>query len=265
MTKGYLVMAQGDYRSQAESLAKSISCTQSNVNKISVITDGDIDNSLFDQVIPLEKDFSGNSAWKIHNRVQFYDLSPYDETVILDADMLFLSDVSHWWTYMSSYDMLCTSKVLNFRGETVTASPYRKTFVANNLPNVYSAFSYFKKTALPKEIFQLSAYIISDWITWIDRYAPMSLQEFASLDVALAIAVKILDCENLVTTSRSYPTFTHMKSGCQGWKYYNEDWQQMLPYYVYNKRLKIGNYFQSGVLHYVNKNFANLDVMSIFA
>jgi hypothetical protein len=264
MTKGYLVMAQGDYVSQAEALAKSITCTQSSTNKISVITDGNPDPTLFDHVIPLEKDISGNSTWKIHNRVQFYELSPYDETVILDADMLFLSDVSHWWTHMSTYELLLTNHVVNFRGDTVTQSPYRRTFTGNKLPNVYSAFAYFKKTVFVKDFFQLVENIIVNWSEWTDRYAARPAQDFPSLDVAMAIAVKILDCENQVTTNRSYPTFTHMKSGCQGWKMYDEDWQKMMPHYVYNKRLKLGNYVQSGVLHYVKKNFVNDDIMSIF-
>lgn len=257
-------MAQGNYVSLAESLAKSIACTQSSVNKISVITDGDPDPEQFDHVIKLDKDISGNSTWKIHNRVQFYDLSPYDETVILDADMLFLTDVSHWWAYMSHHDFLITNCVLTWRGETVTHSSYRQTFVSNKLPNVYSAFAYFKKTSLPKTLFGLTENIIQNWPSWTEHFTPNNPQEFPSLDVAMAMAVKILDCEREVTTDRSYPTFTHMKSGCQGWKYYNEDWQKMLPCYTYNKRLKIGNYFQSGVLHYVKKDFVNADVMSIF-
>ena len=164
-------MAQGDYVSQAEALAKSITCTQSSTNKISVITDGNPDPTLFDHVIPLEKDISGNSTWKIHNRVQFYELSPYDETVILDADMLFLSDVSHWWTHMSTYELLLTNHVVNFRGGTVTQSPYRRTFTGNKLPNVYSAFAYFKKTVFVKDFFQLVENIIVNWSEWTDRYA----------------------------------------------------------------------------------------------
>lgn len=264
MTRGYLVMAQGPYVSQAEALAVSIAYTQSQVRSISVITDGSPDASLFDQVIPLTKDLSGNNDWKIHNRVQFYDLSPYDETVILDADMLFLTDISHWWTHISTYELLLTKHVLNFRGDTVTHSPYRETFVGNKLPNVYSAFAYFKKTQFVQEFFQLVENIVLNWSEWTSRHAARPPQNFPSLDVAMAMAVKLLDCESQVTSHRSYPTFTHMKSGCQGWKMYNEDWQQMLPYYIYNQRLKLGNYTQSGVLHYVKKDFATADVMSIF-
>ena len=114
MSRGYLIMAQGDYVRQAQALALSIAKTQSRVKSVSVITDHDLKDQIFDHVIKFDqKDLSGDQKWKIHNRSYFYDLTPYDETVILDADMLFLSDVSHWWDYMQKYELLITDKVKN--------------------------------------------------------------------------------------------------------------------------------------------------------
>lgn len=264
MTKGYLVLAQGDYARHAELLAKSIACTQSAVNSISVITDQTVDHALFEHVIPIGKDLSGDAIWKIHNRVQFYDLSPYDHTVILDADMLFLSDVSHWWTNMSQYSLLLTNKVQTYRGEWIRQSPYRSAFYANQLPDVYSAFAYFNKNDLAKEFFDLCKTIISNWQNFTEQYTPFDPQQTPSLDLAMSMAVHILSCKDQVTTNRSYPTFTHMKSGCQNWTRYVEDWCQMVPTYVSRGRLKIGAYEQSGVLHYVNKDFVNSDVKEMF-
>jgi len=77
---------------QQNDLALSIKATQTGVTRISVITDQPAAQDLFDHVIDLPKqDLSGDAEWKIHNRAYFYDLTPYDETVILDADMLFLN------------------------------------------------------------------------------------------------------------------------------------------------------------------------------
>jgi hypothetical protein len=265
MTKGYLVMAQGNYLDMAIALAKSIKQTQSTVNNISIVVDCDVTkHSAVDKFIELPTDMSGDAVWKIHNRCQFYDLSPYDETVILDADMLFLTDISSWWTNMSCYDLLLTNRVKTYRDEWVTNSPYRKTFRANQLPDVYSAFTYFKKSNLAETFFQLLTSIINNWDTWSELYSFHHRQEYPSIDVAMAIAVKILDCESEVTSTRDYPTFTHMKSGCQDWKRYPEDWQKYLPYFIHGKNLKFGDYIQHGVLHYVNKDFANGHVMEIF-
>jgi hypothetical protein len=261
MTRGYLVLAQGNYVEQAEALARSIKQTQTVVNKISIITDGDPDTDLFDHVIKLELDISGDSTWKIHNRVQFYDLTPYDETVILDADMLFLTDVSHWWTHMSTYELLLTSQVLTYSGEIVQSSPYRQTFVDNQLPNVYSAFAYFKKNDFSKVFFDLLKSIIVNWNAWIEQHAPLTPQTFPSLDLAMALAVKILDCEAAVTSKRNYPAFIHMKSGCQGWQTYSEDWTKELNVFTRNGKLLLGNHVQSGVLHYVMKDFVSKELL----
>jgi hypothetical protein len=265
MSRGYLVMAQGPYTKQAEYLAQSIRSTQSEVRAISVITNSDIDSVLFDHVIPLAgEDLAKDAEWKIHNRARFLELTPYDETVILDADMLFLSDVSHWWTHLGMHELLLTSHVRTYRNNLVINSPYRRTFQENDLPNVYSAFTYFKRTSLTQDFFALVKSIIQNWNTWSQIYTPEHKQPWPSIDVAMAIAVKILDIENIATTTRPYPTFTHMKSGCQGWTVYSEDWTELVHTHVGEQYLRIGGYQQNGILHYVKKDFVTDEIMSIF-
>jgi hypothetical protein len=257
MSCGYLVMAQGkEYLDMAIALAKSIKETQSVINSVAVITDQDTeDTQIFDHVIKLDTDLSGDAEWKIHNRCQFYNLSPFDETVILDADMLFIDDVSSWWNYMSKFDFLFTDKVKTYRDEWVKLNPYRKTFVNNQLPNVYSAFTYFKKSELAKQVFDLTTHIITNWNEFVDRFAPESKQDFASLDLAISLAVDILDVKDQCISQTDFPTFTHMKAGCQGWKYFNEDWKTHLGIYKGSNGVRIGNHVQSGILHYVDKEF----------
>ena len=256
MSRGYLVMAQGNYLEMAIALAESIKKTQTTVNNISIVVDSDTpEHPAVDQFIVLNKDISGSAEWKIHNRAFFYELSPYDETVILDADMLFLEDVSHWWNHMSKFEMLCTSKVKTYRNQFVVDNPYRKAFVSNQLPNVYSAFTYFKKTELTKAVFNLVINIITYWDEWTLRYAPEDRQLQPSLDLALALAIKVIGIEDEVLSPFDFPTFTHMKSGCQGWKNYAEDWQAHLGVYNSDAGIRLGNHLQSGILHYVDKGF----------
>lgn len=257
MTQGYLVMAQGElYARQAEYLARSISKTQSGVNKLSVITDCDVDTSVFDQVITLSIDLKPEADWKIENRVQFYDLTPYEETIILDSDMLFLSDVSHWWKYLNNYELFLTNKVKTFRNEWAPKQNlYRRPFTIHNLPNVYSAFTYFKKTPLTREFFNLVKQIVLNWETWIARYTPHYIQKFPSIDLAMAIAVSVMGIEDEVTSTNDFPTFTHMKAQLQGWKPKTERWEDIIGIYQTDKEIKLGPYKQTGVLHYVKKDF----------
>lgn len=256
MTQGYLVMAQGaEYAYQAEHLARSISKTQSCISRLSIITDQEVDASLFDQVIHLPVDLKPDAKWKIENRVQFYDLTPYDETVILDSDMLFLTDVSHWWKYMNNYELLLTNKVKTYKGEWVGPNnPYRYAFTTHNLPNVYSAYTYFKKTPMVAEFFQLLKQIVLNWDKWIHVYTPEYIQKSPSIDLGMAIAIEIMGIKDQVTTKESFPTFTHMKSRVQGWKNKTEQWEDLIAISKDNT-IKLGPYVQSGILHYVKKDF----------
>ena len=249
MSKGYIVVAQGNFIVMAELLAKSIKATQTKISNISLITDcKEYQNSLFEHIIIVE----GNN---LYNRTQVFNLTPYEETVSLDADMIFLEDVSHWWDYFNKFPLLITNKVKTYRNEWVTKSPYRSTFVSNNLPNCYCAFTYFKKSPEVNEFFTLLSYIVTHWDKWAMIYAPEDKQRSPSLDVAMGIALKILEIDAFGTLD--YPTFTHMKSGCQGWPIYSEDWQAHIGVYVDRKQLKLGPYRQTGILHYVDKNISN--------
>jgi signal peptidase I len=258
MSKGYLVMAQSGYARNAEALAESIKISQSEVSNISIITDQTVSKELFDHIIPLpQEDLSGNNQWKIHNRVYFKDLTPYDETVILDADMLFLSDVSHWWKLFQHYDVLITNRVLTYRGEIIENSPYRKTFVENNLPDLYSAFTYFKKDSeTTDQFFKLLKSIIQNWDQWTERYTPEYKQKFESIDLAMAMAVKILGIEDQIVSNIDYPCFTHMKAGCQGWNQNSlyDRWDELIGFYKNDNIVNIGAFQQTGILHYVIKD-----------
>jgi hypothetical protein len=75
--------------------------------------------------------------------------------------------------------------------------------------------------------------------------------------VCAAIVAKILDCESSITNKISkFPSFTHMKPYCQGWSIVQPSWQDQMGVYISKDgSLKIGNYLQTGVLHYTEKDF----------
>ncbi len=235
MSKGYVILSQGNYHHMADLLADSIQATQSSIKDVHIIKD-------------LEGDI-------VSNRTRVYELSPFDETVVLDADMIFLTDVSHWWNYMNKFPLLITNTVKTYRGNIVNFSPYRKTFNSNKLNHCYSAFYYFKKNQDVEQFFKLLKIIVNNWDDWTLRFAPEDRQSWPSIDLAMAIAVKILDIYPF--SPYSFPTFTHMKSGCQGWPRYNENWQTHLSLYISDGKLRLGDHIQSGILHYTVKEVAH--------
>jgi hypothetical protein len=276
MSKGYLILAQNsgnfNYFRMAYVLALSIKVTQSTVNSVTLVTDVPEVmpahyKNVFDHVIKIPwYDDALNSEWKIENRWKLYHVSPYDETVILDSDMIFLSDVSDWWNYLSkNHDMCFTTSVKTYRNEIISSDYYRKTFTSNRLPNFYSAFAYFKKTDEAKEYWQLVESITKNWKEYYNAFLVDDRPKFLSMDVVFALAAKIMNIESKMISSFDYPNFVHMKSKIQNWNKSSDDWMEHVGIYL-NKRgeLKIGNYQQSGIFHYTEKRFLTEHVRYVF-
>ena len=261
MTKGIVVLAQNNatdnYVEQAALLAMSLH-TYNDAN-ISLITNDEVPTeyiSLFDKIIPIPfGDSAEDSEWKVENRHKLYHASPYDETIVLEADMLITSDITHWWKELSKRELFFVSNVRTYRDEVVTSRFYRKTFDANELPNLYSALHYFKKGDTAKEFYNLLEIIVNNWALFYSKYAPNEYQKWCSIDVSMAIASKILGNEHDVTDPNSFITFTHMKPLVQGWYNKPEKWTRVTGKYFTEGKLFLGNYLQNRVLHYVEDEF----------
>src|SRR5690606_37169875 len=152
---------------------------------------------VFDHVLPIPwTDHAAMSKWKIENKWKYYHVTPFDETIILDADMVFPEDVSHWWNVLSEKDIWITDKPRTFKGDIITSTKYRDAFVSNNLPNVYTAFMYFKKTRLTAELFEMVEIIFSNWERFYYNFLDENRPKRLSGDVAYALAIKILGIDN---------------------------------------------------------------------
>jgi hypothetical protein len=278
MTRGYLILAQNtddtNYLRLAYALALSIKNTQTTVNNVSLVTDCSpalIDDkvvSIFDEIMPIPWiDSASRSDWKIENKWKYYHMTPYDETVILDADMIFPADVSYWWDILAKQDIWITNKPITYRGEIITSVAYRPAFASNNLPNVYTAFMYFKKNERTAELFALVEIIFNNWERFfyehLDEFRPRHL----SGDVAYALAIKILgiedDCFGHIT---NMPTFVHMKSNVQNIdeQFISDDWTINIPtYFRDDGGFKIGNYEQTLPFHYHIKHWLTDNMITI--
>ena len=103
MDKGYVMVAMGDdYVLQACLCAISIKKTQT-IKNVTLITSDKVQDkykNLFDKIIEVPwHDKHSKSFYKTEHRWKVFHLTPYEETVVLDTDMLFLSDISYWWKY----------------------------------------------------------------------------------------------------------------------------------------------------------------------
>jgi len=264
MTKGIIVLAQNnatdDYVEQSALLAMSL--RYYNDVPISIITDDKVPEeyiSLFDKIIPIPfGDSAEDSEWKVENRWKIYHASPYDETIVMDTDMLVLQNIDTWWNFLSNYKVFYTSNVLTYRGETANTSYYRKTFIDNNLPNLFCGLHYFKKCEVAQQFYTWLELVVNNWETFYEQQlAASSRPKHVSMDVCTAIVTKLLDCESDITNKvTKFPSFTHMKPYCQGWNTVQKSWQDQIGVYISKDgSTKLGNYAQTGILHYTEKDF----------
>ena len=269
MSKGFLVLAQNsdvNYVRQVYALALSIKAPQPTINNVSIITNDPLPagfSKAFDKVIPIYfGDSAANSTWKVENRWKLYRSSPYDETIVLDADMLVLDNIEHVWKFSNERDLFFTSSVVDYKSRIVVDDTYRKMFVANDLPNLYSGMCYFKKSQLAEDFFKLLEFITNNWNKIFYEVAPKNMQNFYSFDVSVAIAAKLMGIDDTITHKHSPFTFTHLKPALQGWDPVPQSClSQLLINFTDSKELYLNNFRQRGVFHYVEDAFLTDEII----
>jgi ABC-type amino acid transport substrate-binding protein len=184
---------------------------------------------------------------------------------VLDADMLFLDDVSDWWEYCSDHDLRFCSKIKNYKRELVPKDVvHRRAFIDNNLTNPYYALHYFKKSDKALEFYKTLEFISNNWEWCYTKFAPVSYQNWLSMDLASAIAIEMTGFHDAVIDQTCPLEFVHMKPGIQGWSAPGTSWQDAVPYILNSKgELIVGNIRQSKLFHYVEKNFMSKKILSI--
>lgn len=271
MNFGYLIIVKDnqdiDYLKMAYALALSIKNTQkSGFDKVALVTDNidQIDKLkspwVFDKII--KKDLE--DGWD--SRSWMDRLTPWQYTVCLDADMLITRDISHWINHLiDTTDLYIPSKSFTYRNDTVESDFYRKTFVRNELPNYYSFFTFFKKiTPRVRNFFNLNRYIIKNQIEFKNIYLSNYIPKIIGTDEAFALSASILGIEKDISYDLEFPRVVHMKGMVQGWPWPAEKVTDYVGFY-FNKEngLKIGNYHQYDLVHYVEKDLATDELISI--
>lgn len=276
-SRGFFTFAQNnsttDYVRLAYVLAMSLKASQRSFPNISIgITPKTKIPAeyewVFDHVIEIPwGDDAKDSEWKLGNEWKAIHMSPYDETIKLDCDMLFFNDISSWWDAISAKDFWICNRVIDYRGNTITDGYNRKTFKENNLPNVYTGFMFFKKAEFTFELFKLVEAIFYNW----DVFSEICLgyknrPAIPTTDVVFALALKLLDLDQEWHVTNQLPTFVHMKTNLQGWKDdIGGDWTEHIDvFFNDNLGCKIGNHRQVYPFHYHLKDFITDDIIEAY-
>jgi hypothetical protein len=271
MKFGYLLVVSEhetvDYLNLAYALAISIKNTQKpGYDQVALVIDNKekvekLKSSwVFDHVIEWnEQTFWDGRSW-------MDQLSPFDATVCLDADMLFMRDYSHWIDYfLENCDLYIANKSYTYRGELIYDPYYRKAFIKNNLPNLYSMYTFFKKdSAMVTEFFDLGRKIIKNPVEFANTFLAEHKPKIVGTDEAFALSAKILDIQDQIAYPLEFPRIVHMKPMIQNWPWPANAWSDHIGFYLNRKgQLKLGNYQQHDIVHYVEKDKINTEMINI--
>jgi hypothetical protein len=244
--QGYVILAVNtehtDYVACARRLSHSLK-QQDPTARVCVITDQAIEDPAFDHVRLLIP----NTVNPYANDPQVFRLSPFRETIKLEADMLIASSIKHYWTQFRNRDVVISTGCRTWQDQHSTARHYRKLFDDNHLPDVYNALTYWRLSKTAQEFFGLVKDIFSHWDQFrtLIKFSP----DTPDTDLVYAMAAQILGPEQV--TLPGSPSIVHMKRWHAGTQ--TDNWTQELVWEI--DPLRIQTVPQWGVFHYHIKDW----------
>lgn len=279
--KGYITIAQNnkntDYIKLAYVLAMSLKATQIAMyspSKLSIVVTDENEvpqryRWAFDKIIEMPwGDNAENSNWKLENEWKIFHITPYQETVKLDCDMLFLSDVGEWWNLFTKRDVVAPTQVFNCQNQLTNNNYYRSGFKENGVPTIHTAFMYFKNSNLALDWFTMAEIITFNWEKFYWEYMPIDSPKEFSTDTTFSLAAKLIDeVENIISPWPEIPSFVHAKTGINPWikSFSSEDWSDHVQF-NFTPKLEcfIGPYRILKPLHYHLKHLITDEIIYFY-
>jgi hypothetical protein len=232
--RGYLIPAVGaQYEDCAQQLANSIRHFHPDAH-ITIVTA---------QMLP-HGDLGGFA-----NDWQLFQLSPYRQTIKLEADMIATSPIDHWWDLLALRDVVISQGCRNIYNETAQTRSYRQLFDENLLPDVYNAITYWRRSHTAKDFFHVVRQIFENYSEFkkLLKYP----EKVPTTDVVYAMAATIIGVDKVTLPQGLGPQIVHMKRDVLGTS--QEDWTQEL---IWEKDpFRINTCVQTGLVHYYIKTW----------
>ena len=246
MNKGFVIMAQDtettSYTKCAETLKKSILRVMPDASITIITTD----------MLP-HGDLGGFA-----NDWQVYEASPYDYTIKLEADMYIPRNIDHWWDVLKHRDIVVSSTIRNFMQEISDVRVYRRFIDDNNLPDVYNAITYFKKSDVANQFFSIVKDIFENW----DEYKKIlkcNQTELVTTDWVYSIACHIMGVEKTTLPTFTEMSMVHMKAFVNN--NVTENWTDTFVYECLPDQIRVQTVPQQYPFHYHVKNFCDKIVL----
>ena len=248
--QGYVILAVNsdkvDYLDCARTLTKTIKRWDPGA-KVCLITDAKQSNDPIYDHYQVIDNVDRENPWA--NDWQVFKNSPFRETIKLEADMLIVSDISHWWTLFRHRDVVVSTGCRNWQDQVSPARNYRSVFDVNHLPDVYNAVTYWRLSLTAREFFMLVRDIFANWAEFkkLIRFP----EDVPSTDLVYAMAADIIGRELVTMPFATYPRIVHMKQAHSGTR--TQQWTNELVWEM--DPMRIQTQAQWGAFHYHVKDW----------
>lgn len=133
------------------------------------------------------EDYGATVSWHNASRTDAYNLTPWDETLVLDADYVVNSDILSF-SWDAEPDFLCFRSAFDTTGSVDSLSP---TFGRHQFPMWWATVMRFRRSAITQYIFDAMAMVKQHWSHYRNLYGIASNEPYRndySLSIALGLA-----------------------------------------------------------------------------
>lgn len=233
-----------DYVAMAQRLFQSLRHWNPDA-RTCLITDREISAPEFDHVRILAPQVNPYA-----NDPQAFRLTPFRESIKLEADMLIVSAIDHWWTMLRHRELVISTGCSDWQGNRSTERHYRHVIDENHLPDVYNAITYWRFGSISQQFYQLVRDIFANWADI--RSVLKFPEDQASTDVVYAIAAQMIGPELVTLPFATYPCITHMRPRVAKTA---GPWPDELVWEWCDSHLRIESIPQWGAFHYHEKTW----------
>ena len=225
--------------------------------------------NIYDSIVEYPFDDAGHKDNNtLTNLYQIYYATPYEQTLVLDADTLVLGKLDGLFASVRRYDLLFPHAIKDYRN--VIHDVKNKLQEKNNLPEFETSVWYFNKNFNKEKYFYWDKVQKGDRVT-LEKMEAMSSEEdsepFFNLlelylrnhkkvyeqfennppgefdkDFLLSVAIDVLDLVNNIN-DKGILTYTDLSLTIP-------NWYKTLNYWIIKGCLKIENYDITGIIHY---------------
>lgn len=204
--------------------------------------------------------FHGANIWQLHH------LTPYDETIYVDYDTIFVNiDIDLLWDTFAPYELAMSNRAQTYRNMLCNSKFQFEYEEAYNLPKLYNNLIYFKKEApLAVDWFKMADPIFQNWRDTYNSVFKDKKPETFNKNVLCNIVTSMLDIENQIKVGLINLYDLDAKSQYLWNNDVSAKWTENLNYWFpKNNQLLIENSaITSGIVHYKDENFLTNEILN---